>query len=229
MRRMRALAMLLLALAAGALSGCGTTHATVATSRGEQLMLLGHDPVAYFSEGRAIRGRHTIAASHEGRTYYFATPENRAAFSASPARYEPQYGGFCASGAAYGVKLGSDPTEFEVRGGRLFIFGDVLGHEFWKLDDRRNIERADALWTSIRDKGWRAASLQGWTMKVPWYRTGRELMAEWQARNPGRTLSYDPGGMMQNLVLEEPGWRARKGFGQARLGVPGEPDDPLAR
>src|SRR5947209_18648317 len=36
-------------------------------------------------------------------------------FTASPAKYEPQYGGFCSNGAPYAVKLGSDPTQFELR------------------------------------------------------------------------------------------------------------------
>jgi YHS domain-containing protein len=213
--------------AASFLAGCGSTHATVKTSRGEDLMLLGFDPVAYFSDGKPVRGRHTMAATHEGRTYYFASPEHRAAFVASPAKYEPQYGGFCSDGAPYAVKLGSDPTQFEIREGRLFIFGDVIGHEFWLLDERENVRHADEVWPRIADEGWRWATLKGWTNKVPWYKDGRTLMAEWRAKHPGKTLDYDTGGAMKNLVLKYPGWRAREGFGQPRLGVPGEPDDPV--
>lgn len=223
---------LLAALAVAALlllSGCGTTHATIETSRGEQLMLLGYDPVAYFTEKRPVRGKHTLPAAHEGRTYYFSSPENRAAFSAQPAKYEPQYGGFCSNGAAYAVKLGSDPTEFEIRDGRLFIFGDVLGHEFWLLDEKDNIAHADQLWPRIRGTGWRAASLHAWIFKVPWYRTGPSLMAEWEAKHPGRKLSFDTGGLVNNLVFKHAGWRAREGFGQKPLGVPGEADDHVAR
>lgn len=189
-------------------------------------MLLGFDPVAYFTDGKPVRGRHTIAAAHEGRTYYFASDEHRRAFAASPARYEPQYGGFCSDGAAYAVKLGSDPTQFEIRDGRLFIFGDILGHEMWLLDERDNIRHADEVWPRIRDQGWRHASVQAWMHKVPWYKGGATLMAEWRARHPGQSLDYDTGGTLKNLVLKYPGWRAREGFGQPRLGVPGEPDDP---
>ena len=222
-----ALIRMILAVAAGAwLAGCGTTHATIETSRGEQLMLLGYDPVAYFTEGKPVRGKHTITAQTEGRTYYFSSPKNRETFAQSPEKFEPQYGGFCSNGAPYGVKLGSDPTEFEIRDGRLFIFGDILGHEFWLLDWRRNIERADLLWPKIRDKGWRSASLAAWTYdKVPWYRTGRSLMEEWEAKHPGRKLEFDTGGTLNNLVFKNAGWRAREGFGQKRLGIPGEADD----
>jgi YHS domain-containing protein len=212
------------ALAMALLGGCGTTHATVETSRGESLMLLGYDPVAYFTDGKPVRGRHTINAAYEGRTYYFATPEHRAAFVAAPARYEPQYGGFCSNGAPYGVKLGSDPTEFEIRDGRLFIFGDVLGHEMWKLDERDNIRRADELWPRIRGTGWRWQTIKGLVFRVPWYRTGRELMARWREQNPGRSLDYDPGGIIENLFFKRPGWRAREGHGQPAQGIPGEDD-----
>ena len=220
---MRALAI----LAAVLLQGCGTTHATIETSRGENLMLLGFDPVGYFSDGKPLRGKHTIAAAYEGRTYYFATPEHRAAFLASPAKYEPQYGGFCSNGAPYAVKLGSDPTQFEVRGGRLFIFGDVQGHEFWLLDSEDNIRHADELWPSIAGKGWRGQTLKAWMSKVPWYRTTAELMKRWREKNPGREMNYDTGGFWQNMVTKYPGWRAREGFSQPALGVPGERDDPL--
>ena len=209
------------------LAGCGTTHATIETSRGEELMLLGFDPVAYFTDGKPVRGKHTIAARHEGRTYYFASAAHRDAFATSPGKYEPQYGGFCSDGAAYAVKLGSDPTQFEIRDGRLFIFGDILGHEMWLLDERDNIRHADEEWPKIADEGWRYASLKAWMSKVPWYKDGRALMAEWRAKHPGQSLDYDPGGTFRNIVFKYPGWRAREGFGQPRLGVPGEPDDPL--
>ena len=213
-------------LVATLLAGCGTTHATIETSRGEQLMLLGYDPVGYFSDTRPVRGQHTIAAANEGRTYYFATAAHRDAFVAAPAKYEPQYGGFCSNGAPYGVKMGSDPTQFEVVDGRLFIFGDVQGKEFWLLDRDDNIRHADLLWPGIRDKGWRTQSLSAWIFKVPWYRDGKSLMARWREKHPGQEMNYDTGGTVNNLVLKYPGWRAREGYSQERLGVPGERDDP---
>ncbi|MGZ5606012.1 MAG: YHS domain-containing (seleno)protein [Usitatibacter sp.] len=212
--------------AATMLAGCGTTHATIETSRGEQLMLLGFDPVGYFTDGKPVRGRHTLPAATQGRTYYFASEEHRKAFLAAPAKYEPLYGGFCSNGAPYGVKMGSDPTQFEIRGGRLFIFGDVQGHEMWLLDEADNIAHADELWPSIADEGWRTQSIKAWIFKVPWYRDGKSLMARWREKHPGQELDYDTGGTLNNVLFKYPGWRAREGFGQERLGVPGESDDP---
>ena len=222
---MRRLLAAIALFAAATLAGCGTPSATVRTSRGEDLMLLGFDPVAYVADRKAVRGVPALAATHSGRTYYFATEAHRRAFETMPSFFEPQYGGFCSNGAAYNVKLGSDPTQFVVREGRLFIFGDVLGKEMWMLDPEVNIRHADALWPAMKDAGWRWQSLKGWTVaKVPWYRDGRSLMDEWRAKHPGESLSYDTGGTFRSLV-KYPGWRAREGFSQPALGVPGESDD----
>jgi len=216
---------LVLAVFAFIVAGCGTTHATIETSRNEQLMLLGFDPVAYFTSGKPTRGKHTLPAATEGRTYYFSADENRRAFVSNPAKYEPQYGGFCSNGAAYNVKLGSDPTQFVVRNGRLFIFGDVMGKEFWLLDADANIKHADGFWPALKDDGWRWATIKGWTNRVPWYKRSPELMKEWEQKHPGQKLVYDTGGILDNIVFKYPGWRAREGHSQPALGVPGEADD----
>jgi hypothetical protein len=60
---------------------------------------------------------------------------------------------------------------------------------------------------------------------VPWYKQGPELMREWETKHPGQKLVYDTGGSLNNIVIKYPGWRAREGFSQPALGVPGEVDD----
>ena len=156
------------------LSGCGVRFASVADREGRDLMLLGHDPVAYFTMGKPIKGDPALAAEHEGVWYYFARAEHREMFKREPAKYAPQYGAFCASGAAYGVKLGSDPTEFAIRGGRLFIFGDVLGREYWYLDPEWHIRHADQIWPEAGASGHRWQSIKRILFTVPWYKNARE-------------------------------------------------------
>ena len=92
---------------------------------------------------------------------------------------------------------------------------------------RSPIWKYDQVWPEIRDQGWRSATLEGWTFRVPWYRTGKSLRDEWLEKHPGRKITYDTGSLLDNLVFKYPGWRAREGYGQPALGVPGEPDDPL--
>lgn len=208
-----------LGLALPLLAACGTPYATVPNAQGHPVMLLGHDPVAYFTKGRPERGDPAQRVDLPGRSYYFASAEHRALFTANPAKYEPQYGGFCASGAAFAIKLGSDPTAWTIRDGRLFIFGDTLGHAAWSVDPAWNVAHADRLWPGIRDQGWRGVSLEGYLFKVPHYLNGAQIKAQWEAKNPGKTWpAYDPGGMVKNLFLKPPGWRAAEGFGQPALG-----------
>lgn len=203
------------------LAGCGTPYATVKNNAGDPVMLLGHDPVAYFTQGKPARGKPELKVNLPERTYYFATPEHRAMFLASPEKYEPQYGGFCASGAAFAIKLGSDPTSWEIYQGRLFIFGDILGQTAWQLDRQWNVAHGDRLWPQMKDAGWRGQSLGSYISKVPHYKTGVQIRSEWEAKNPGKKWpAYDVGSMFSNLFTKPPGWRAAEGHSQPALGYP---------
>lgn len=229
--RSRWIAMCLLVCSAlMSLSGCGTTHATMKNKLGEDVMLLGHDPVAYFAQSQAIRGNPDIKTSLPGRTYYFVSANNKARFDAAPNRFEPQYGGFCASGAAFALKLGSDPTEWRIVNDKLYIFGDVLGRTAWELDPAWNIQHGDEVWPQSKDAGWRGQTLKRYASKVPWYKTGADIRKEYETKYPGKPMPrFDVGGMMQNLFIKSPGWRAREGFGgQPVVGFVGEDACPPA-
>ncbi len=211
----------LMVTAAALLTGCGTPYATVADSQGRPVMLLGFDPVSYVIDGQPSRGSPQFVVDLPGRSYYFASAEHLAQFTAQPSRYEPQYGGFCASGAAYAIKLGSDPSAWQVRDGRLFIFGDVLGKTAWQVDPGWNVAHADRLWSGIEARGWRLQSLLAYADKVLHYRSGAQIRALWQAQHPGEDFpTYDTGGMLTNLFVKPPGWRAAEGHGQPPLGYP---------
>jgi YHS domain-containing protein len=203
------------------LAACGTPYATVKNKAGEPVMLLGHDPVSYFTKGQPERGKADLKVNLPERTYYFSTDAQRQLFLANPAKYEPQYGGFCSSGAAYAIKLGSDPTAWTVRDGRLFIFGDVLGKTAWEVDPEWNVKHADGLWPEAATNGWRGQSLKRYVSKVDHYKTGAQIRAEYEAKNPGKPWpSYDVGGMFANLFTKAPGWRAAEGHSQPALGYP---------
>ena len=221
MKLLRILAVILGAAAMAVLAGCGTPYATVPNNAGDPVMLLGYDPVAYFTKGMPTRGKAEHKVSLPERTYYFETAENRNLFTTAPDKYEPQYGGFCASGAAFAIKLGSDPTSWQIYKGRLFIFGDILGQLAWQVDPKWNVEHGDRLWPGIKDQGWRGASLKAYAAKVPHYKSGKEIRAEHEAKFPGKPWpNYDVGSMTANLFTKPPGWRAAEGHSQPALGYP---------
>ena len=71
------------------------------------VILKGFDAVAYFKEGKAVKGNPAITSTYHAAKFLFASPTNKAEFDKDPAKYAPQFGGFC----AYGVSLGvlADP------------------------------------------------------------------------------------------------------------------------
>lgn len=122
------------------------------------LALQGYDPVAYFTEGEATPGNWQITTSYNDATYRFASDEHKAAFEADPESYLPEYGGYCAFGAAMGYKFDGDPNQWKIVDGELFLNVSKDIQERWLTDVPGFIERADVNWTDIADKD--PASLQ---------------------------------------------------------------------
>ena len=94
------------------------------------LAIDGYDPVAYFPEGggKAKKGDKKITVTHRGVTYRFKNEANKKAFLKEPAKYEPQYGGWCAWAMAKGKgsKVEPDPESFTIESGKLYLFYDGL-------------------------------------------------------------------------------------------------------
>jgi YHS domain-containing protein len=115
------------------------------------VILAGHDAVAYFSENAAVEGNSDFTAVHNDAIYYFSSSENRNTFKANPAKYAPQYGGFCAYGAALGKKFDIDGKAFEVVDGKLYVNKNLDVYEAWVEDKAENIDQADKQWTTIEN------------------------------------------------------------------------------
>jgi YHS domain-containing protein len=212
------------------LAACGSPHATTKNVTGQNVMLLGHDPVAYFTKQQSLRGNPVFQSTLPGRTYYFVSAQHKSLFDAAPEKYEPQYAGFCATGAAYGLKLGSDPSEWRIEGGKLYIFGDILGRTAWALDPARYILQGEKMWVEAKDAGWRGQTLKRLALRVSWYKSDADMRKEFEAKNPGVFMPvFDTGGLWQNLFVKDPGWRAREGYGgQAKVGLVGDDPCPVA-
>jgi YHS domain-containing protein len=121
-----------------------------ATSTG--LALRGVDPVTYFTEGAPRQGDFNITAEHGGAVYRFATEENKAAFLKEPAKYAPQYGGYCAFGAAMGKKFDGDPNVWKIEAGKLYLNLAPKVADLWNADRANKIKAANEQWSAIKDK-----------------------------------------------------------------------------
>jgi YHS domain-containing protein len=116
------------------------------------LALKGYDPVAYFADGKPVRGKPEFTASHEGATYRFASAASRDAFRAAPAKYAPQYGGYCAFGMASGYKAPIEPEAWTIVEGRLYLNYNLPVRSRWSADIPGFIRKADANWPTVRSK-----------------------------------------------------------------------------
>jgi YHS domain-containing protein len=114
--------------------------------------LQGYDPVSYFSGSAPKKGSTSITAQHDGATYHFATTANRDKFKAAPAKYAPQFGGFCAMGVALGKKLDVDPNAYRVVGDKLYLNVNKDVQKRWLDDVPGNIATADKSWPVLKDK-----------------------------------------------------------------------------
>ena len=71
-------------------------------------------------------------------------------FNSNPAKYAPQYGGFCAYGAAIGAKFPIDPTVYTVVEDKLYVNNSAKVSELWTAKRSKAITLADQKWTEIR-------------------------------------------------------------------------------
>ncbi len=109
----------------------------------------GYDVVAYFSEGRAVRGVRDFEASHDGARWLFSTAANRDAFIANPQRYAPQYGGYCAYAVSQGYTAKGDPNQWTIDGGRLYLNFNRAVKTLWRRDIPGYVSAANANWPGV--------------------------------------------------------------------------------
>jgi len=114
--------------------------------------LSGYDPVAYFTDGKAVRGSGFHVTVQDGVTYAFASDEHKTLFKQSPEKYMPAYGGYCAYGVALAKKFVADPEVWKIVGGKLYLNLDKGIQQKWEKDIPGYITKAEKNWGEIKDK-----------------------------------------------------------------------------
>jgi YHS domain-containing protein len=100
---------------------------------------------AYFTQKKAVKGSPKFQTSYQGGTYYFSSAADLATFKKSPAKYVPQYGGFCANGVANRKANESDPTVFFVLKGKLYVCASSEAEKEFQSNPA-NVKKADDNW-----------------------------------------------------------------------------------
>jgi len=142
---------------AGVGFGLFVTMALIPIARGEepQLSISGYDPVAYFTDGKPIKGKAEFEYLWHKLKWRFASSGHRDLFVSSPSQYAPQYDGYCAMGVTNGEdahKDTVDPEAWAIVDGKLYLTHNQYWLGIWREHSEEYIKRADASWQALADR-----------------------------------------------------------------------------
>ncbi len=116
------------------------------------LALYGYDPVAYFIDNSARPGEAEYEFRHAGLIWRFRSEANRAAFSRSPDRFVPEFGGYDAIAVAEGVPLEGHPAIFAIHEQKLFLFAREESLAKFLANPQNLFEAAVSGWPAVKRK-----------------------------------------------------------------------------
>lgn len=109
----------------------------------------GHDVVAYFTDGKPVKGKAEYSTEWKGATWQFSSADNLAKFQANPEAYAPQYGGYCAYGVAKGSLVKGEPDQWKIVDGKLYLNYSAGVQKTWSKDIPGYISTANKNWPNI--------------------------------------------------------------------------------
>ncbi|HKY91827.1 MAG TPA: YHS domain-containing (seleno)protein [Nevskiaceae bacterium] len=113
----------------------------------------GYDPVAYFTDGKPVKGSKDFTTEWMGATWQFASKAHLDQFKAEPAKFAPQYGGYCAYAvAAKNELVATDPEAWAIVDGRLFLNYDSDIQKKWAASRADYIRQGDVNWVGLSKK-----------------------------------------------------------------------------
>ena len=112
----------------------------------------GYDAVAFFKESKPVIGDKKFAYTWNSAEWLFANQEDLEMFKASPEKYAPQFGGYCAYGTSAGHKAPTQTDTWTVLNDKLYFNYNLKVQEMWKKDQANLIQKANKNWEEIKDK-----------------------------------------------------------------------------
>jgi YHS domain-containing protein len=112
----------------------------------------GYDAVAYFTEGKPVKGTGRFGYKWMGAKWLFSSAENRDSFVKSPEKFAPQYGGYCAYAVSQGITADIDPKAWKIVEGKLYLNLSPGVARIWERDIPGYIVKANKNWPTLKDK-----------------------------------------------------------------------------
>ena len=110
----------------------------------------GYDPVAFFTEHKAVKGDKANSYKWNDATWYFLTADNMNLFKANPENYAPQFGGYCSFAVSTGFTAKIDPETFEIIDGKLYLYNDQNFKTKWMADPKGNLQKDIDNWAKTK-------------------------------------------------------------------------------
>lgn len=111
----------------------------------------GYDPVAYFTEHEAMLGSDQFTTEWSGSKWKFINQADLNLFKATPTKYAPQYGGYCAYGCSANHNAPIDPTAWTIINDKLYLNYNAQVKKMWINDTTNRIKAANAYWSSLNN------------------------------------------------------------------------------
>jgi YHS domain-containing protein len=125
--------------------------AGAATAQGnEPLALKGYDPVAYFTDHKPMPGLAQHELTFDGQRYRFVSARHLDLFKANPDKYAPQFGGLCAMNLSRGVRRESDPHNWVISNGSLYVFAGERGAQNFAADAEATATKASTNYKTLK-------------------------------------------------------------------------------
>ncbi|MFT3678903.1 MAG: YHS domain-containing (seleno)protein [Ferruginibacter sp.] len=112
----------------------------------------GYDPVAYFMQEKAVPGVDSLVYQWNNADWYFSSREHLDQFKANPAKYAPQYGGYCAYGLSNGYKAPTNADAWTITDGKLYLNYNLEVRDEWNKQRAERIKKADQNWPAVKNK-----------------------------------------------------------------------------
>ena len=136
-------------LTSGIINQAIAAKAKVYSNSATGIAINGFDPVAYFTQNKPVEGQAQYSAQWNGAKWYFSSAENKAKFIASPQKYAPQYGGYCAFAVSYGSTATTVPEAWSIVNDKLYLNNSIGVRTRWKTDPQGYIKKANKNWPDV--------------------------------------------------------------------------------
>lgn len=141
-------AVLALCLAA-TIPGLAQDKVPLTDKNSKGIAIKGYDTVAYFDQSQPVKGAAQFSYDWNGAKWLFSSAAHRDTFAKDPAKYAPQYGGYCAYGVSQGHAVEVDPTAWKIVDGKLYLNNSKAIQQEWFKDIPGHITEADQNWPTL--------------------------------------------------------------------------------